>query len=131
MSFVIQSYRQTEQLQGGVLVKVREYHVVSNPSETYFQFRRAQPQWPNAKSVAGQLSTRIEAVAALPTVTDISYFQDVTSGGKLVDMMRTYYVTLDGTISGSVESDLAHFGPNYTGGQIAAEIAAGGDQLGS
>ena len=131
MAFVIQSYRQTEQLQGGVLVKVREYHVLSTPSDTYFQFRRAQPQWPNAKSVAGQLSSRIEAVAALADVTDISYFQDVTNGGKLVDMMRTYYATPNGTISGSVESDLAHFGPNYTGAQIAAEIAAGGDQLGS
>lgn len=131
MAFEILSYTQTSEVQGTKVVPVREYHVLALPSETYFQFRRDKPRWGFAKSVAGQLADRIEAVLASPVVTDVVYSQDTRPGGKLVDMMTTYYSTADGTISGSVESDLAHFGPGYTLGQVNDEIAAGGDQIGS
>jgi hypothetical protein len=43
--------------------------------------------------------------------------------------MTTYYEAHGGNILGSVESNLAHFGPTFTGKQVAAEIAAGGDFL--
>lgn len=118
-------------LGGTRVVKVREFHVYSLPSETYFQFRRNenQPGYSDPKPAAKQLSDRIEAVLKIPEVTDVVYSQNVTPGGLLVDWMTTYYRTLDGAIEGSVESDLAHFGPNYTGNQVAQEIAAGGDIL--
>lgn len=134
MAYRIEGYTVTEEVQGGnKIVRVREYHVYSLPSETYFQFRR--PVGPktsaaNIKSVAKQLSDRIEAVLNIPVVTDVVYSQDVSPGGRLIDMMTTYYQTLDQAISGSVESDLAHFGPGNTGAQIDAEIAAGGDVIG-
>jgi hypothetical protein len=133
MAYTIQGYTQTSEVQGGTkIVKIREYHVYSLPSNTYFQFRRPLTTTAaNIKSVAQQLSDRIEAVLALPDVIDVAYSQDVTASGQLVDMMTTYYATPDGMISGSVQSDLAHFGPNYTGNQVQAEIAAGGDYLGS
>lgn len=132
MAFQIQGYTQTSEVQGGTkVVPVREYHVISLPSETYFQFRRDKPRWQYAKSVAGQLSDRIEAVLGNPLVTDVVYSQDTTPGGKLQDTMTTYYATPDGTISGSVEQPLANFGPNATMQLVNAEIAAGGDQLGS
>jgi hypothetical protein len=131
MPATIQGYTQTSEVQGGnKVVPVREYHVLSDPSGTYFQFRRDKAHYKYAKTVAAQLSDRIEAVLANPNVTDVVYSQNTTPGGKLVDWMTTYYATPDGTISGFVESDLAHFGPNYTGAQIADEIASGGDQLG-
>ena len=131
MAFRIEGYTQTNEVQGGTrLVPVREYHVISLPSETYFQFRRDKAHWQFAKEVAKQLSDRIEAVIKLPNVTDVVYSQNVTDGGRLLDWMTTYYRTADGSISGSVESDLAHFGPTFTGKQITTEIAAGGDQLG-
>jgi hypothetical protein len=129
--FDIQSYTTTSEVRGGnKVVPVREYHVISLPSETYFQFRRDKSKWGNAKAVAQQFADRIEAVLGNPFVTDVVYSQDTTDGGKLQDTMTTYYRTPDGTISGSVEQDLAHFGPNVTPGLISAEIASGGDQLG-
>lgn len=131
MPAVIQGYTQTSEVRGGnKVVPVREYHVISNPSETYFQFRRDKAHYSGAKSSAAQFSQRIEAVLADPRVTDVVYSQNTTPGGKLVDWMTTYYSTPDGEISGFVESDLAHFGPKTTLPQIAEEIAAGGDQLG-
>lgn len=131
MPAVIQGFTQTSEVRGGnKVVPVREYHVLSNPSETYFQFRRDKAHYQFAKDVAGQLSDRIEAVIKDPRVVDVVYSQNTTAGGKLVDWMTTYYSNADGTITGFVESDLAHFGPKFTLGQIADEIAAGGDQLG-
>jgi len=133
VAFKIVGLANTTEYQGGTsVVKVREWHVVSLPSETYFQFRRAEgtPGFKDPKPAAKQLSDRIEAVIDLPNVTGVLYSQDVTQLGRLQDRMTTAYRTEDGTVSGTVESDLAHFGPNFTGAQVAAEIAAGGDQLG-
>ena len=133
MPFRIEGYTQTQEVRGGnKLVKVREYHVVSLPSETYFQFRRDQPRWAtaNIRSVADQLSDRIEAVLGLPNVVDVVYSQDTTAGGSLQDRMTTYYQTPDGAISGSVEQPLAEFGPNVTAALVNAEIARGGDVIG-
>lgn len=132
MAYQVQGHTDTVEVQGGTrVVKVREFHVVSLPSETYFQFRRAQgtPGFTNPGPSAKALSDRIEAVLALPEVTDVVYSQNVTPGGKLQDWMTTYYQAAAGAIQGSVESDLAHFGPNFTGAQVADEIAAGGDTL--
>lgn len=130
MGYRIEGRTQTLEVRGGTkVVKVREFHCYATPSETYFQFRRDQTQscyatpGPCAKSFAD----RIEAVLDLANVTDVVYSQNVTAGGKLQDWMTTYYETADGAVSGSVESSLAQFGPNFTGGQVADEIAAGGD----
>lgn len=134
MAFRIEGVSNTQEYRGGNrTVKVREYHVVALPSETYFEFRReiGTPGYTNPKPAAQQLSDRIEAVLGLADVTDVLYSQDVTQAGRLQDRMETFYRTPTGTISGSVESSLAQFGPNFTGAQIAAEIAAGGDTLGS
>lgn len=132
MAFRIIGSTMTEEVQGGTkLVKVKEYQVLALPSETYFQFRRpASVAAATIKSVAGQFADRIEAVLGNPLVTDVVYSQDTTQGGRLQDRMTTYYRTADGAIQGDVESSLAQFGPNFTGGQIAAEVAAGGDFLG-
>ncbi len=134
MGFRIEGYTQTKEVMGGnKLVNVREYQVVALPSETYFQFRRHPPQpgYNDPKPAAQQLSDRIEAVLADPRIVDVVYLQDTTAGGRLIDKMRTFYSTEDGAISGSVEQDLAHFGPGNTLGLVADEIAAGGDKIGS
>ncbi len=114
---------------GNSVVKVREFRVLSLPSETFFQFRRGKQgkTWIAPGASAQQFADRIEGVLALANVDDVQYSQRVTKGGKLQDWMTTWYSSDDGEISGSVESDLAHFGPNFTAGQIAGEMAAGGD----
>lgn len=134
MGFRIDGVTNTKEVIGGnKLVPVHEYHVVALPSDTYFQFRRHPPQpgYTDPKPAAKQLSDRIEEVLADPRVIDVAYFQDTSAAGRLIDSMRTFYVSEDGTVSGSVESDLAHFGPGLTLEQVSEEIAAGGDTLGS
>lgn len=134
MGYRIEGYTRTEEVQGGnKVVPVREYHVYSTPSETYFQFRR--PIGPktaeaNIRSIADQLSKRIESVLGNPLVTDVIYSQDVTPGGRLQDMMTTYYSSDGGAITGSVEQPLANFGPTATLKLVNDEIAAGGDVIG-
>ena len=134
MGYRIEGYDVVTEYQGGNrVVQKREFHVYSLPSETYFQFRRGRQgtgpkaPWIAPGASAAQLSDRVEAVLDIATVVDVLYSQDVTAAGKLQDMMTTFYRTEDGRISGSVESSLAEFGPNFTGAQVAAEIAAGGD----
>jgi hypothetical protein len=135
--FRITGSTETVQVQGSKVVKVKEYHCVAVSTlpggavdETYFQFRRpkAIPQ-STIRSVAQQFADRIEGVLNLPNVTDVVYSQDTSQGGRLQDRMTTFYSTADGSIQGDVESDLAHFGPNYTGGQVADELAVAGGFL--
>lgn len=133
MAFIITGRVQTQEVRGGNrLVKVREFQCVALPSETYFQFRRdaTQPCYAAPRPCAQQFSDRIEAVMALANVVDVVYSQDTTPGGRLVDIMTTYYASEDGAVQGSVEQTLAEFGPNTTGALVASEMAAGGDQLG-
>lgn len=130
--FKVISITQVKEHQGGnKVVNVREFGVLSLPSETFFQFRRGKRgnAWIAPGASAQQFADRIEAVLEIDTVTDVVYSQDISQGGKLIDWMTTYYKTEDGSISGDVESSLAQFGPNFTGAQIAAEIASGGDVL--
>lgn len=119
----------TKEVRGTRLVPVREFQVISLPSETYFEFRRdsSQPGFTSPGPAAQQLSDRIEAVLALPNVTDVVWSQNTTPAGQLLDWMTTYYATANGSISGSVESSLAQFGPNFTKAQIDYEISNGGD----
>lgn len=130
MGYRIEGRTQTVEVRGGTtVVKVREFHCYSTPSETYFQFRRdqTQPCYAAPGPCAKNFSDRIEAVLGNPNVTDVVYSQNVTAGGRLQDWMTTYYETPNGAVSGSVESSLAQFGPGFTGNQVAEEIAAGGD----
>lgn len=126
MGFRIEGFSPTVEYQGGNrVVQVREYHVYALPSETYFQFRRPKAKWDpaNIRSVAKQFSDRIEAVLALPNVTDVIYTQDVTLAGRLQDRMTTFYQSADGSVSGSVEQPLASFGPGNTGALVADALS--------
>lgn len=132
MAYRIISRVNTDEVRGTTkLVKVREFGVISLPSETYFQFRRdaTQPCYASPGTCAKQFSDRIEAVLASPDVVDVDYFQDTRAGGRLVDMMRTFYETPDGALSGSVESTLAEFGPGHTLDQVAAAIGADSGEI--
>jgi hypothetical protein len=130
--YTIQGFTETSELQGGnVIVRVREFHVVTKPSGIYFQFRRPKAKWApaNIASVAKQLADRIEGVNASPHVTGMLYSQDVDAAGHLVDMFTVFYEADDGAISGSVEQRMAQLYPATAQALIVAEIAAGGDYL--
>lgn len=132
MAFEILGRVETREVKGTKLLKVREFQVVSLPSETYFQFRRdaTQPCYAAPGPCASQFSGRIEAVAGDPRVVDVVYSQDTTAGGRLVDMMTTYYRSENGAVEGSVEQRLANFGPTTTIGLVDAALGEGEAQLG-
>ena len=131
MAYEITGRVQTREVRGTRLVKVREFTVISLPSETMFEFRRdaSQPCYTSPGSCASQFSNRIEAVFAHPLVTDVVYSQDTTAGGRLVGIMTTYYATADGRIEGSVEQRLENFGPGTTIPLVEAEIADASGQV--
>lgn len=131
-TFSIIGVTQTEEAKGSKVLKVKEYHVIAYPSETYFEFRRnaSQPGYTNPKPAAQQFADRIEGVLGIPNVSDVDYFQDTTQSGQLRDMMRTFYSAQNGAIQGFVEQWLGDFGPGKTAALVNAEIAAGGDDLG-
>lgn len=131
MAYDLQRVVRTREMRGNRLVRVNEFQVVALPSETYFEFRRAQgePCFSNPASCAKNIADRIEAVLALPEVTDVTWSQDTAPGGRLLDIMTTYYVSEDGRAEGAVEQRLAHFGPNNTAAAIAAELGAAVQEL--
>lgn len=124
----------TEQEGGGVVIPVQEFAVLTKPSNIYFQFRRpiAQLQKLDAgdrkalvASVADQLATRIEDVAAEDNVLTLSYSQPANAAGQLLDVMTIYVASDSGNSQGTVQVPLANVGPgDYTSSRVNAEVAA-------
>ena len=131
MAFDIIGRVQTREVRGTKLMKVREFTVLSLPSETMFEFRRdaSQPCYANPAPCAAQFSERIESVIDDPLITDVVYSQDTTAGGKLIGIMTTYYATPDGRIEGSVEQRLENFGPGTTIPLVQAEVGGAASQV--
>jgi hypothetical protein len=121
----------TRELRGSKMVRVREYQAEALPSETYFQFRReaGTPCFANPRPCAENISARIEGVLANPLVTDVVYSQDTTPGGRLLDLMTTYYSAADGTVEGAVELRLAYFTLARVAAAVEQEIGAQADNI--
>lgn len=133
MPYEIIGRMQTREVRGTRLMKVREFTVLSLPSETMFEFRRdaSQACYASPGSCAAQFSARIEAVIAHPLITDVVYSQDTTAGGRLIGIMTTYYATPDGRVEGSVEQRLENFGPGTTIPLVEAEVGDASSQVAS
>lgn len=131
MAYQITGRVQTRDVRGTKLMRVREFTVLSLPSETMFEFRRdaSQPCYATPGPCAQQFSDRIEAVIDHPLVTDVVYSQDTTAGGRLIGIMTTYYATPDGRIEGSVEQRLENFGPGTTIPLVEAEVGEASGQV--
>lgn len=125
-NYTITAIRQTSQLQGSqTTVPVKEFSVVTKPSAIFFQFRRtldlATPA--NIASVADQLAVRLEEVLAGPNVEDLSYSQDTSRAGQLVDTITVFWRSDDGALTGHFDQPMAAVGPNKTPPLVAADIA--------
>ena len=124
----------TEQAPGGPTVPVQEFGYYSQPSNIYFQFRRPTSQLQALSqsdrtaliaSVADQLATRIEDVAALPQVETLAYSQPANAAGQLLDIFTVYVSSSSGLSDGQVTIPLANIGPgDYTTSRINAEVSA-------
>ena len=126
--YTIQGFTETYQLVGGnKVIRVREFHVVTHPSDIYFQFRRPKAKWAaeNIANVASQLAARIEAVYKSPNVVGLLYSQDIDAAGQLIDMFTVFWQSDDGSISGSLEQPMASLGPGNTPPLVAADLASG------
>lgn len=124
----------TEQSPGGPTVQVQEFGYYTQPSNIYFQFRRPTSQLQKLStadrksliaSVADQLATRIEEVAALDNVETLAYSQPANAAGQLLDIMTVYVESDSGNSDGTVTIPLANIGPgSYTTSRINAEVDA-------
>lgn len=131
---ILGSANSTEQQGAGAVVPVQEFSVQTKPSSIYFQFRRPVSQLQKLgdseraaliAAVADQLATRIEAVAAEPSVLTLAYSQPANAAGQLLDVMTIYVQSDSGNSQGTVTVPLANLGPGeYTSSRITAEVAA-------
>ena len=121
MSATITGWSQVDEIQGSnKIVKVKEFHAVSYPSETYFAFREpVQVTVSDAQLRADDVSHTIEAIADNGWVTGIAYAQDVSPTGKLVDVWTVYYSATDGSKDGWVTVNYADFTPAVVLGDIS------------
>ncbi len=134
MPFQKQGFTQTREVRGGnKLVKVREWRGLSLPSETYFQFRRdqTQPCYASPDPCFENIAFRIEGVLANALVSDVVYSQDTSAGGRLVDMMTTYWQSEDGAVEGSIEQPLKEFSISLTIPLVEAEASAASGLVGA
>jgi hypothetical protein len=121
VSATITGWSQVDEIEGAnKIVKKKEFHAVSHPSETYFAFREpVQVTVDDAKLRADQVSDTIEAIASNGWVTGISYSQDVAPTGRLLDMWTIYYSSTDGEKDGWVTVNYADFTPAVVLGDIS------------
>lgn len=131
---ILGSSNSTEQQGSGAVVAVQEFAVQTKPSGIYFEFRRPKSQLAALSdddrlaliaSVADQLATRIEAVAAEPNVLTLAYSQPANAAGQLLDEMTIYVASDSGNSQGTVQVSLADIGPGeVTSKAIKAEVDA-------
>lgn len=111
MAARLEGYTATTAVLGGNRTqKVHEWHVFSEPSETYFEFRaRTNVTAAQAQAIADGVSAEIEDTLNLPGITDIAWSQDVTASGQLRGVFTVYWADPDTHTSGWVEIPYSEF----------------------
>ena len=91
---------QVDELRGGTTItKVTEYHCLSSPSGTYFQFR-GPANAPIPVFFGDELATVIEDALADPNIQAVLYSQDIDVKGQLVDTYTIYWSDPNGLVTG-------------------------------
>ena len=102
--------QQVSVIQGSTVTKQNEWGALSEPTEVYFQFREAlNITQADAQYRADQLSDEIETILENGAVTDVTYSQDVTPGGRLVDQFTVYWQKNGGATTGWVTIPMPDF----------------------
>lgn len=110
MAATITGSQQVSVIQGSTVTKANEWGALSEPTEVYFQFREAlNITKADAQYRADQLSDEIETILANGAVTDVTYSQDVTPGGRLVDQFTVYWQKNGGATTGWVTIPMPDF----------------------
>ena len=124
MAATIEGFATVSEVQGGTkVVKVREWHAHSNPSNVYFQFREGMNiTKADAQYTADAYSDVIEAILGNGAVTDMAYSQDVTPSGQLQDVFTTYWTSPDGSETGWVTTPYSRFSEGVVLGQVTNDM---------
>src|SRR5262245_4184057 len=111
---------------GNRIMKVREWHCYSEPSETYFEIRaRIQTTRAQVQAIANTFSGTIEQLLDAPDITDIVWSQDVTTGGQLQSVYTVYWYLPEKQSSGFVEVPATQFTVDKVGILILEDSGPG------
>lgn len=122
MAARITGSQQVSVIQGTTVTKQNEWGALSEPTEVYFQFREPlQVTKSDAQYRADQLSDEIETILENGAVTDVTYSQDVTPGGRLVDQFTVYWQKDGGATTGWVTIPMPDFTVGVALGAVANE----------
>jgi len=123
MAAEFQNVLTTQEVQGGKLVKVREWGYTSEPSGVYFQFRTLDfVTKADSQLTADQIDQTLESILGNAAITDIAYSQDVTPSGMLQDIYTVYFTADGGKVSGFVEVPYSRFTPAFVLGDVSNAI---------
>lgn len=108
------------------VLKIREWQLYSEPSDTYFEIRARQATTRDQiQAIANGVSDVIETLLDSPDVTDIHWSQDVTQGGQLIGVFTVYWYLPEKNEAGFVEIPYSHFSVNYVAEQILLDSGPG------
>lgn len=111
---------------GNRVVKVREWHCYSEPSDTYFEVRaRLETARSAVQGIANGFSDTIEALLDSPDVTDIAWSQDVTAGGQLQSVFTVYWYLPEKASTGFVEVPAGQFNIDHVAALILQDSGPG------
>jgi hypothetical protein len=111
---------------GNHVMKVREWHCYSEPSETYFEVRgRITTTQAQIQGIADGISATIEQLLTGADITDVSWSQDVTPSGQLQSVYTVYWRTGDGLKTGFVEVPVGQFNVDHVGILILEDMGPG------
>lgn len=123
----VEFQHQADQLLGGTtLQKVVEIGAVTGLSGIYFETRVLAAGYDQASgdSLVDVYSRQIEESMLGPYVTDMSYFQDTTQAGQLLDMMQIFWSTADQEDQGWIMLILAKVQPTIVNPCVQNAVAA-------
>ena len=114
---------QTAVLGGTNVMKVHQWRVYSEPSNTYFEFAaRVATTRAEAQTIADGVSAIIEAVLGFAEVTDVAWSQDVTPSGQLQGIFTVYWHDVGQNSSGWVEVPYVRFTEQNVAEAIIADV---------
>jgi hypothetical protein len=120
---------QVDELEGGTTIrKVTEYHCLSSPSGTYFQFR-GPANAPIPVFLGDELATVIEESLADPNIQGILYSQDIAANGQLVDTYTIYWGDPAGQVTGFFSLPAGKFTVANVTGMANADTSAALGQI--
>lgn len=118
----------SDQIVGGTTIqKMVEIGATTRQSQIYYEFRIPPDPgntFEDACIVADVIGRNIDESMGGPYVVDMSYFQDTTQAGQLVDMMQVFWAADDDLAQGWIVLALAKIQPTIVNPCVQNAVAS-------